>query len=48
VFKVGKPPINVMLAGYHSLVKSTYRGPWQLRSQLTLSFRAGTAWLTHS
>ncbi len=38
MFKVGKLPINVMLAGYYNLVKPTYGGDWQLRTQVTLIF----------
>lgn len=38
VFKVGKLPINVMLAGYYNIVKPTYGADWQLRTQVTLIF----------
>ena len=38
VFKVGKLPINLMLAGYYNLVKPQYGPDWQLRTQLTLIF----------
>ena len=38
VFKVGKLPINVLIGAYYNLVKPTYGGDWQLRTQLTLIF----------
>ena len=38
VFKIGKLPINLMLAGYYNLVKPQYGADWQLRSQMTLIF----------
>jgi hypothetical protein len=38
VFKVGKLPINLMIAGYYNLVKPQSGAEWQLRTQLTLIF----------
>ena len=38
VFRVGKLPINLQVGAYYNLVKPTYGGDWQLRTQLTLIF----------
>lgn len=38
VIRVGKLPINLLFGAYYNLVKPTYGGDWQLRSQLVLIF----------
>ena len=38
VFRLGKLPINVQIGAYYNIVKPTYAGDWQLRTQLTLIF----------
>ncbi len=38
MFRVGKLPINLQVGAYYNIVKPTYGGDWQLRSQVTLIF----------
>ncbi len=38
VVRIGKLPVNFLIGAYYNVVKPTYGGDWQLRTQVTLIF----------
>ena len=38
VMRIGKLPVNFLIGAYYNIVKPTYAGDWQLRTQVTLIF----------
>ncbi len=38
VIRIGKLPVNLSVGAYYNVVKPTYAGDWQLRTQATLIF----------